>query len=379
MKLLNSSQIELTGPRFLSLFALASLMLSLTVFSQIGQAQQQAQLSLADVLIGLRSKKVTLDERNKLLAGAVSERGVTFSLTPEIETELVSTGANRELVEAIRQKSEKITVAAAPKPSSAPISEPPSIVAAEPAPDYIFYRKRADENNLKGEYELAVGDYNKAIELNPADSAAYYNRGRANSGRKSYDLAILDYNKTIELDPKDSNAYFNRGDIYEKKGNLQQAVSDYEKAVEFDAKNERAKNNLKRVRDEQAKTLTKPKTQETSVIPELPNIPESPKVTESSVTPKTVELGLLNSFALKLATPVYPEIAQKLNAQGKVTVQITIDEEGKVIFAKATSGSSLLRSPSEDAARKSKFRPTFVGTRPVKASGYIIYNFVDKM
>jgi TonB family protein len=375
MKPLNPSQVELTRPRFLSLFALASLMLSLTVFSQIGQAQQQAQLSLADVLIGLRSKKVTLDERNKLLAGAVSERGVTFSLTPEIETELVSTGANRELVEAIRQKSEKITVAVASKPSSAP----PSIVAAEPAPDYIFYRKRADENNLKGEYELAVGDYNKAIELNPADSGAYYNRGRANSGRKSYDLAILDYNKTIELDPKDSNAYLDRGDIYEKKGNLQQAVSDYEKAVEFDAKNERAKNNLKRVRDEQAKTLTKPKTQETSVISELPNIPESPKVTESSVTPKTVELGLLNSFALKLATPVYPEIAQKLNAQGKVTVQITIDEEGKVIFAKATSGSSLLRSPSEDAARKSKFRPTFVGSRPVKATGYITYNFVDKM
>lgn len=374
MKLLNLSRIKLPHPRVLSLFALASLMLSLTLFSQVGRAQQ-AELSLADILIGLRSKKVTLDERNKLLAGAVIERGITFSLTPEIETELVGTGASRELLEAIRGKTEKIIVATAPKPTPAPvpISAPVSLPAATPAPDYAFYRKRADENNLKGEYELAVSDYNKAIELNPADAASYLNRGQAYSAKKSYDLAILDYDKTIQLDPKDSTAYLNRAGIYEQKGNLLQAVSDYQKAIEFDASNEAAKSSLKRLQDELAKTLPKPKTQETPVVS------ESPKVIKSPVPPKTLELGLLNSFALKLAMPMYPEIARKLNAEGKVTVQITIDEEGKVISAKATSGPALLRSPSEDAARKSKFRPTLVGDQPVKAAGFIIYNFVDNM
>jgi len=374
MKLQNLSRIKLTHPRSFSLFALASLMLSLTVFSQIGQAQQ-VQLSLADILIGLRSKKVTLDERNKLLSGAVIERGITFSLTPEIETELVGTGANRELVEAIRQKSERIIVAVASKsiPAPVPVAAPVSTPAAPPALDYAFYRKRADENNLKGEFELAVGDYNKAIELNSKDAAAYLNRGQAHSGKKSYDLAILDFDKTIELDPKDSTAYFKRGDIYEKRGNLQQAVSDYQKAAELDASNESAKNSLKRLRDEQAKTLPTAKVQEAAVVS------SAPKMTETPAAPKSVDLGQLNSLAIKLAMPVYPEIAQKLNAQGKVTVQITLDEEGKVISAKATNGSSLLRSASEEAARKSRFKPTLVGKQAVKATGFITYNFVDKM
>ena len=226
MKLQNPSRIKLTHPRFLSLFALASLMLSLTLFSQVGQAQQ-AQLSLADILIGLRSKKVTLDERNRLLSGAVIERGITFTLTPEIETELVGTGANRELVEAIRRKSERIIVAVASKPVSASaLASAAESKPATPTLDYAFYRKRADENTLKGEYELAVGDYNKAIELNSTDPAAYLNRGQAYSGKKSYDLAVLDYDKTIELDPKNSTAYLKRGDVYEKRGNMQQAVSD---------------------------------------------------------------------------------------------------------------------------------------------------------
>jgi TonB family protein len=371
MKLQNLSRIKSAHPRLLSLFALASLMLSLTLFSQIGHAQQQAQLSLADVLIGLRSKKVTLDERNKLLSGAVIERGITFSLTPEIETELVGTGANRELVEAIRQKSERIILAVASKPVSTSVSV--SAPAATPALDYAFYRKRADENSSKGEYDLAVSDYNKAIELNPKDPAAYLNRGRVYSDRKSYDLAILDYDKTIELDPKDSTAYFKRGDVYEKKGNLQQAINDYQKAAELDASNESAKNNLKRLLDEQAKTLLKPKVQEAPVVSSVPKTAEPP------VVPKSVDLGQLNGFALKLMMPVYPELAQKLNAHGKVTVQITLDEEGKVISAKATNGSSLLRAASEDAARKSKFKPTLVGNQAVKATGFITYNFVDKM
>ena len=159
MKLLNLSRIKLTRPRVLSIFALASLMLSLTLFSQFGQAQQ-AQLSLADVLIGLRSKKVTLDERNKLLSGAVIERGITFSLTPEIETELVGTGANRELVEAIRRRSEKIIAAVAsnpnpaPVPVSVPVSEPVPAATPIPAPDYAFFRKRADENTSKANLSL---------------------------------------------------------------------------------------------------------------------------------------------------------------------------------------------------------------------------------
>jgi TonB family protein len=364
------SPIKLSRPKLLSFFSLTTLILSFCLICQTGQAQQ-VQLSLADILIGLRSKKVTLPERNKLLTEAVRTRGITFTLTPEIETELQTTGADSELVDAIRQKNVRVKVALVPKPTPAPI--PVATPTPTPAPDFAFYRKRADESILKGEYDSAVNDYNKAIELNPKDAVAYLNRGRAYHSKTNYDLAIADFAKAIEINPKDLSAYLNRGDAFEKKGNPQQALGDYKKVVEIDAGNEAAKNNLKRLEAELA-----PKT------PPPPSPKEPEKTAVAAVTetptsaPQTVELGQLNSLALKLAVPVYPAVAQRLNIQGKVTVQVTLDEEGKVVSAKAVNGQGMLRAASEDAIRNSKFKPTMVGTRAVKATGFVVYNFVTK-
>jgi len=373
------SQINLTRPRLLSFFSMTSLMLSLTFFCQIGQAQH-AQLSLADVLIGLRSKKVSLDERNRLLSDAVKVRGITFSLTPEIETELAGTGASVGLVDAIRQKTGNIKISAVTKPVAAPAP----VVLPAPTMDFTFYRKRGDENVSKGEHDLALENYSKAIELNPKDAATYLNRGRAYSNKKSYDLAILDYDKWIELSPKESMAYFNRGDIHEKRGNAQQAMSDYQKAVELDAANESAKGGLKRLQDaqakieqakieqekiEQAKILAKQKEAEAALAA------QTPKVTEKPGLLKSVELGSLVAQAVKMVMPVYPLVAKQSKATGQVMVQIMLDEKGNVTDAKAASGPSILRGASEEAARRSKFKPAFVANEAVKATGFIVYNF----
>jgi hypothetical protein len=56
---------------------------------------------------------------------------------------------------------------------------------------------------------------------------------------------------------------------------------------------------------------------------------------------------------------------------------VSFDEQGKVTAAKATSGPSSLRGVSEDAAKRSKFSPAKVGDRAVKATGYVVYNFVN--
>src|SRR5687767_8666509 len=80
--------------------AVMSIMLAFlfTALSHSARAQGN-QLSLADILIGLRSKKVSLQDRNKILADAINTRGTTFSLTPEIEKELAVTGADRSLLD----------------------------------------------------------------------------------------------------------------------------------------------------------------------------------------------------------------------------------------------------------------------------------------
>ena len=87
------------------------------IFSVNEAAAKPNPLSLADVLTGLRSKKTSLAQRNKLLTTAVNERGITFKLIPEIEKELKSAGASAVLLEAIRQKSPKTE---SPAPTAKP-------------------------------------------------------------------------------------------------------------------------------------------------------------------------------------------------------------------------------------------------------------------
>src|SRR5947209_5798559 len=83
---------------------LALVILMLLAIATLPARAQSSQLSLADILIALRSKKADIGEKNKILAEAVKQRGITFSLTPEIEKELDGTGAANDLIAAIRQK-----------------------------------------------------------------------------------------------------------------------------------------------------------------------------------------------------------------------------------------------------------------------------------
>ncbi|CAN5578486.1 hypothetical protein BH10ACI1_BH10ACI1_08690 [soil metagenome] len=93
--------------------------------------------------------------------------------------------------------------------------------------------------------------------------------------------------------------------------------------------------------------------------------------------PRTVSGGVLNGKAKTLVKPTYPADAKAAKASGAVNVQVTIDEQGNVISAKAVSGDILLRAVSEEAARASKFNPTMLGGVPVMVTGVIVYNFVQ--
>lgn len=87
--------------------------------------------------------------------------------------------------------------------------------------------------------------------------------------------------------------------------------------------------------------------------------------------------GIVNGKAVYLAKPVFPVEAREAGAEGAVRVQITIDEEGNVVAATAVSGHQLLKSAAEDAARRTKFRPTRdAGGNAVKSAGILVYNFV---
>lgn len=86
--------------------------------------------------------------------------------------------------------------------------------------------------------------------------------------------------------------------------------------------------------------------------------------------------GVLNGKAISLPKPAYPPIARQAHASGTVVVQVTIDENGNVISARAVSGHPLLQAVSVSAARNARFSPTKLSGQPVKVTGVITYNFV---
>jgi len=105
-------------------------------------------------------------------------------------------------------------------------------IKLDPKFEYAYYDRGLAYKN-KGQFDLAIQDYNKAIELNPKRFDAYNNRGNAYQALGLLDLAIQDYNKTIELNPDYAFAYNNRGNVYQAKGQLDLAIQDYNKAIEL--------------------------------------------------------------------------------------------------------------------------------------------------
>lgn len=92
--------------------------------------------------------------------------------------------------------------------------------------------------------------------------------------------------------------------------------------------------------------------------------------------PKIMTLGVIEGIAIYKPKPVYSAIAKAAHASGPVVVQIIVDEDGKVISAKALSGHALLQQAAVQAAYQAKFTPTLLSKVPVKVSGVITYNFV---
>lgn len=83
----------------------------------------------------------------------------------------------------------------------------------------------------RGDYERAIADYTHSIDLNPNLEEAYNNRANAYASLKEYDQALKDYSRALEINPNLAEVHSNRGNLYRVKGNLQQAIADYNEAI----------------------------------------------------------------------------------------------------------------------------------------------------
>ena len=82
-------------------------------------------------------------------------------------------------------------------------------------------------------YNEAINDLNRAIKLAPNYPEAYNNRGTILLEMKRYQEALHDINKAIELRPRYAQAYYNRGLVFMDEMKYDLAIKDYEKALEI--------------------------------------------------------------------------------------------------------------------------------------------------
>ncbi|HEX8183247.1 MAG TPA: TonB family protein, partial [Blastocatellia bacterium] len=80
---------------------------------------------------------------------------------------------------------------------------------------------------------------------------------------------------------------------------------------------------------------------------------------EESAAPKLIRRSgdVLQNSAISRVSPVYPEAAKSARIAGPVTVEVTVDEEGNVIAARAISGPDQLKEAAVSAARGWKWMP----------------------
>ena len=85
----------------------------------------------------------------------------------------------------------------------------------------------------KKNIDEAINNYNKAIELNPNFTEAYFNKGICLSNQQKKEEAIEVFNKAIEIVNNDAELYLNRGYCYFSLKNFRKALKDFNKAIEL--------------------------------------------------------------------------------------------------------------------------------------------------
>ena len=76
------------------------------------------------------------------------------------------------------------------------------LITANANPLVEKYLDQGLEKYDAGNYQEAIIDYSKAIEINPLNVKTYVNRASAKNSLGDYEGAIDDYTKAIDVDPQ---------------------------------------------------------------------------------------------------------------------------------------------------------------------------------
>ena len=104
-------------------------------------------------------------------------------------------------------------------------------IEVQPLDAYAWYN-RGMAKNMIGEYLDAINDFGTCLGIQPTYVKARFNRGITKLYVAQYDGAVADFTNVVQVDREFSEAYYFRATVYELKGQYEFACVDYQNARE---------------------------------------------------------------------------------------------------------------------------------------------------
>ena len=105
--------------------------------------------------------------------------------------------------------------------------------------DYKYFLDYGIYDIQAGKFEEGIEKINKSLELKKDWEIPYFYRAVAHQALENFDEAILDYTKALEINDKMTDAYYNRAKILLSRKDIEnpdinRAISDLEQALSLD-------------------------------------------------------------------------------------------------------------------------------------------------
>lgn len=107
---------------------------------------------------------------------------------------------------------------------------------------YTYFKEGQNRSNA-ADYDTAITEFNRAIQLNPTYARAYFKRGFAKSKIGDSAGAMEDYTHAIKFNPKYTIAYYNRANRKRDHALYEAAIRDYAVAIALAPKYDDGYNN----------------------------------------------------------------------------------------------------------------------------------------
>jgi lipoprotein NlpI len=108
-----------------------------------------------------------------------------------------------------------------------------AIAAPDLAPRFrpVAYLVRGEAYDQKKQYDFAIADFTKTLQLRPDDFDAWAQRGLAYGAQKNFDNQIADYSSAIKLRPDLAGGYIARAAVNETLKKYDVALADYSTVI----------------------------------------------------------------------------------------------------------------------------------------------------